>query len=106
VDEATELLRDILLHSDRQTIEDIRSQLQDLQSQLHDRDRLTEWISPVFNRVMAHNVRETQPQLVAAMYPLFFPLMRRAVGAWFQRLFEPIRNLLPARSTSAPKGER
>lgn len=93
VDEATELLREILLRGDRAAIADVQAQLEELRRQMNDRARAATELAPALNRALARNARETQDQMVAALYPIFFPLVRRAIRGWFERVADDFRSL-------------
>jgi vacuolar-type H+-ATPase subunit H len=93
VDEAAELLRDILLRADRATLADVQSQLTELRQQMNDRTRAAAELAPALNRALARNARETQDQMVAALYPIFFPLLRRAIRGWFERVVDDFKSL-------------
>ncbi|HQV68326.1 MAG TPA: hypothetical protein PLJ62_09520 [Thermoflexales bacterium] len=93
VDEAAELLREILLRSDRAAIADVQAQLEDLRNQMNDRVRAATDLAPALNRALARNARETQDQMVAALYPIFFPLVRRAIRGWFEKAVDDFRSL-------------
>lgn len=93
VDEAVELLREILLRGDRATLAGVQTQLTELRDQLNDRSRAATELAPALNRALARNARETQDQMVAALYPIFFPLVRRAIRGWFDRAIDDFRSL-------------
>lgn len=93
VDEATELLREILLRGDRAMLADLQIQLAQLRDQMNDRSRAAAELASALNRALARNARETQDQMVAALYPIFFPLVRRAIRGWFERVIDDFRSL-------------
>lgn len=93
-DEAADLLRDLLLRSDRESIAGLRDELAAMHRELHDRDQLAALLMPVLNRALARSARDTEAQLVAALHPIFFPLFRRAVRAWFEHQVERFRSAL------------
>ena len=93
VRQAAELLRDILLRADRATLADVQSQLTELRQQMNDRTRAAAELAPALNRALARNARETQDQMVAALYPIFFPLLRRAIRGWFERVVDDFKSL-------------
>lgn len=92
--EAADLLRDLLLRSDRESIAGLRAELAAIHRELHDRDQLVELLMPVLNRALARSARDSEAQLVAALHPVFFPLFRRAVRAWFEQQIERFRTAL------------
>lgn len=93
-DHAAELLRDILLRGDRESIADLRDELTALEHRLADRDQLVSLLAPVLNRALSRSARDTEAQLVAALYPVFFPLMRRAIRGWFEHQIDRFRTAL------------
>jgi len=92
VDAPLETLRDILLREQTQRIAELEGRVAKLEGQTTDPDAIMQQISPVLAPAIGRVVRESQEDMVGALYPLIGRLVMRAVS-------EAVRDL--ARSVDA-----
>lgn len=86
-DEATlELLRDLLFGEYRQQVARMRTEVTELQSlldnlevQINDKEALVTTITPVIATAIRTNIRESQSEMVDALYPILGKLVQRSV---------------------------
>lgn len=86
-EEATlELLRDLIFGEYRQQVTRMRSEVNELQSlldelelQINDKEALVTTITPVIATAIRTNIRESQSEMVDALYPIMGKLVQRAV---------------------------
>jgi hypothetical protein len=98
VEEATmELLRDLLFGEYRQQIARMRAEVNDLQGlldalevQINDKEALVNTITPVIADAIRTNIRESQSEMVDALYPIMGKLVQRSVTEAMRELAQRI----------------
>lgn len=96
-DEAMELLRDLLFGEYRQQIARMRAEVNDLQGlldalelQINDKEALVSTITPVIAEAIRTNIRESQSEMVDALYPIMGKLVQRSVTEAMRELAQRI----------------
>lgn len=96
-DLAMELLRDLLFGEYRQQIARMRAEVNDLQGlldalelQINDKEALVNTITPVIADAIRTNIRESQSEMVDALYPIMGKLVQRSVTEAMRELAQRI----------------
>ncbi|MCE7979913.1 MAG: hypothetical protein DYG89_01870 [Caldilinea sp. CFX5] len=96
-DLAMELLRDLIFGEYRQQIAKMRAQVNELQGlldalegQINDKEALVSTITPVIADAIRTNIRESQSEMVDALYPIMGKLVQRSVTEAMRELAQRI----------------
>jgi hypothetical protein len=96
-DPAMELLRDLIFGEYRQQIARMRAEVQELQgvldaleAQINDKEALVNTITPVIADAIRTNIRESQSEMVDALYPIMGKLVQRSVTEAMRELAQRI----------------
>jgi BMFP domain-containing protein YqiC len=96
-DPAMELLRDLIFGEYRQQIARMRAEVQELQgvldaleAQINDKEALVNTITPVIADAIRTNIRESQSEMVDALYPILGKLVQRSVTEAMRELAQRI----------------
>lgn len=94
---AMELLRDLIFGEYRQQIARMRAQVSELQGlldalevQINDKEALVSTITPVIADAIRTNIRESQSEMVDALYPIMGKLVQRSVTEAMRELAQRI----------------
>ncbi|MEZ4735724.1 MAG: hypothetical protein R3E79_52205 [Caldilineaceae bacterium] len=96
-DTTLELLRDLLFGEYRQQVARMRTEVNELQSlldelevQINDKEALVNTITPVIATAIRTNIRESQSEMVDALYPIMGKLVQRSVTEAMRELAQRI----------------
>lgn len=96
-DLAMELLRDLIFGEYRQQIARMRAEVNELQGlldalevQINDKEALVNTITPVIADAIRTNIRESQSEMVDALYPIMGKLVQRSVTEAMRELAQRI----------------
>lgn len=96
-DATLETLRDLLFGEYRQQVARMRAEVNELQSlldelevQINDKEALVNTITPVIATAIRTNIRESQSEMVDALYPIMGKLVQRSVAEAMRELAQRI----------------